>query len=421
MYRAVNVVKAGLLDLRSRLARVGIERWLAPLRTLRQMCGWRPARISLGEARCILVIRPDEIGDVILTSPFLRELRRAAPRAYITLLVKTECRELVEHCQYVDAVHGLNFGGGGGGARQRVRLCLSACELRWSRLPWRGYDLVLLPRRDVDWYNSELIGHLLAGRGALVVQRETIVKRSRRVPPEPRVVFEAHSCAQIEHEVLHPLRFLRWCGAADATDPRLELWLTEADRAFADAWLSQHLKRRAPLVVLHPSGGRSWLKQWPAANFRALLQQLKAEFSCDFLIVGGEGEGWITDEFASEVSERVVVAVGQFTLRRLSAVLMQAALFVGGDSGPMHLAAATGTSVIAVFGPTSQLRFRPWGVDCRVVSQRYACSPDVLGTFEDRCSTCLYPEPRCLTELSVTSVLAEARAILLAAPSLAAQ
>jgi ADP-heptose:LPS heptosyltransferase len=258
------------------------------------------------------------------------------------------------------------------------------------------------------------VGHLLAGRGALVVHRDGLVKHSSSyLPPNLPVVFEVYSAPQIEHEVLHPLRFLRWCGATDANESRLEVWLTDADRLFAHAWLDQHLMtRRAPLVVVHPSGGSSRLKQWPAANFRALLNQLMAETSCEFLIIGGKDEDWITSEFASEASERAVLAVGLFTLRQLCAVLEHARLFVGGDSGPMHLAAAAETPVLGIFGPTSELRFRPWGRHCRVASQRYACSPDVLGTFEDRCTACRFPEPRCLTELSVESVTAEVHAIL---------
>jgi heptosyltransferase III len=164
---------------------------------------------------------------------------------------------------------------------------------------------------------------------------------------------------------------------------------------------------------MHPSGGRSRLKQWPVTRFRALLDQLAAESLCDFLIVGGADEAWIMKEFAGKACERVAIAVGQFALRQLGAVLEQAKLFVGGDSGPMHLAAATGTPVIGIFGSTSELRFRPWGPHCRVVSQHYPCSPDASGTFEDRCSTCHFSEPRCLTELPVEAVLAEIRAVLL--------
>lgn len=393
------------------LARAQLACWAVPLRTLRQMSGLRPPVVPLGEAGNILVIRPDEIGDVVLTSPFLRELRRAAPSAHIALLVKTACRELVVHCPYVDAVHALNFAPDGSDG-YRVHLRWSAWRLRWSRVPRRGFDLVLLPRRDADWYDAEFVGHLLAGHGVLLVHRDRVVKNCSPSPPDPPFAFEPYSNPHIEHEVLHNLRFLRWCGVPGATDPRLEVWLTDTDRIFARSWLDRHLPCSAPLVVLHPSGGRSPLKQWPHEKFRALLIQLLTEKSCNFLVLGGKEENWIAKEFSCVVSQRTAIAVGEFTLRQLCAILEEAELFVGGDSGPMHLAAAVGTPVIAILGSTSEVRFRPWGSYSQVVSRRYACSPDSLATFENRCQLCRYPEPRCLTELSVESVLAEARALL---------
>lgn len=386
-------------------------RWAAPIRTLRQIFGWRPTRILLHEAEGILVIRPDEIGDVILTGPFLRELRQAAPRAHITLLVKIACRELVEHCPYVDAVHALNFGAVDDA--DRIRLYWAAFILRLSRLSWKGFDLVLLPRRGIDWYNSKLVGHLLAGRGAILVHRESLIKTSLLPPPDPQVNSECYSNPHIEHEVLHNLSFLQWCGDTDAMNARLELWISEADRQFARSWLRHHLPRRAQLVVMHPTGGSSRLKQWPIVNYRALLNNLLTETCFNFLIIGGSEEMWVRSEFARDVCKRVSLAVGELTLRQLSGVLQEAVLFIGGDSGPMHLAAAAGTTVIAVFGPTSELRFHPWGSHCNVVSQHYACSPDKRATFEGRCETCCFPEPRCLTELSVESLLSKVRSVLL--------
>jgi ADP-heptose:LPS heptosyltransferase len=92
--------------------------------------------------------------------------------------------------------------------------------------------------------------------------------------------------------------------------------------------------------------------------------------------------------------------------------LEKAALFVGGDSGPAHLAAASGTAVVGLLGPTSTIRFRPWGGHCRVASLSYPCSPDVVRTYRDRCWSCPFTEPRCLTELPVETVLDECHAAL---------
>jgi ADP-heptose:LPS heptosyltransferase len=393
-----------------RLLRVlaAFAHWGAPLRTLRQLFGWRPAAIPLAEAKRILVIRPDEIGDAVLTGPFLRELRHAAPNATIALIVKMVCRELVEYCPYVDAVYGLDFTPGGSDGH-RLRLCLAA-----RRLP-QGYDIVLLPRCDVDWYDSQLVGHLLAGRGALVVHRDTFVQRSFKIPNDPPIATIIHFNSKIEHEAVRPLRFLCQCGAEISADDRLEVWPNEDDRNCA-LLLVRQIAGDKPLMVLHPSGGNSPLKRWPSHHYHALLDWVEKETPCKVLIVGGKDESWIAREFSSQSSKRIILAPGILTLRQLSAVFERAVLFVGGDSGPMHLAAAAGAPTIGIFGPTSEVRYGPLGTGSAIISQRYACSPDALGTFIDRCSKCIYAEPRCLTELPVELVIAKIQHILARAP-----
>jgi heptosyltransferase-2 len=324
--------------------------------------GRRPKRVPLAQARRILVVRPDEIGDVILTSPFFRELRRAAPEAHIVALVKSACFELVEHCPYVNEAQVLDFR-----LDVSLRVRADALLMRFSRGCWRGFDLVLLPRWDHDYYDSELIAHLLAGRGAVVVHRDRIVSRDNW--PEPPFAVEAYCSPQVEHEAIHPLRMLKWCGTRGAEDVRLEIWLTERDRTFARGWLANRFPAGSPIVVIHPSGGNSELKQWPLVRYVELINRLRQQHRFDFLVVGGPDESFITEAFAGEACDRVAVAPGAFTLRQLAAVLERAQLFVGGDSGPMHLAAAVQTPiVIGVFGPTSERRFGPWGRDCRIVS-----------------------------------------------------
>lgn len=387
-------------------------RWMAPFRTLRQVLGLIPARMPIAKAHSILVIRPDAIGDVVLTSPFLRELRLGAPDAHITILVKYACRELVDYCPYVDEVHTLPFKHAGT-QWDHLRLRWSALLLRWRLLPWRGYDLVLLPRRGADMYHSEMVGHLLAGHGALLVHREMRIKNSRPPPPDPPVAFYAFSNPQVEHEVLHNLHFLAWCLGADSSDSHLEIWCSDADRAFARVYLSNALPYSSPLIVVHPSGGNSPLKHWANERFCTVVRYLTSEMACRVLIIGGADESWISTEFATAAADQsTALAVGDLTLRQLSAVLETASLFIGGDSGPMHIAAAAGIPVLAVFGPTSEVRFHPWGAKSHVVSLRYACSPDVLGTFEDRCRLCRFPEPLCLTELPTPLVISTVREIL---------
>jgi len=374
--------------------------WLAPWRMLRQVLRGPIPALPLTAAQEILVIRPDTLGDMVMMGPFLRALRTAAPRAKITLLVRNECLALFEHCPYIEKVHSLAFNK----SQAYFESFPDAWRLR-KLLPDAGFDLVMLPRRGPDWCNAEFVGHLLAGRGALMVHREKTVRSSTAVSTPRWIPCQIFSNSHIEHEVLHNLRFLGWCGAAGEDDARLEIWPSAADRTAARDWLAARFPRGKRLVVMHPSGGRSPLKQWPVENFREVLRLLVLETDDDFLIMGGDDESWITREFTGLASARIHISIGELSLPQLGAVLEAAGLFIGGDSGPMHLAAAAGTRVLGIFGPTSLVRFHPFGGRCKVATLNYHCSPDVLKTYEDRCAVCRFDHPLCLWELKPDMVV----------------
>ena len=315
----------------------------------------------LAEAHRILVIRPDEIGDVVLTTPFLRALRQAAPRAHITLLVKTACRELVEHCAFVDSVLALNFDYRGWDG-DRVRLFLCSLRLRLSRGTWRGFDLVLLPRRSADFYRAELVAHLLAGRGAVLLHRERPGLFTGPAPRDARISFQSYSNPEVEHDVVHDLRFARWCGAGRAFDARLELSLTASDREFARTVL----KDGGRYVALAPGAGHP-LRCWPVERFSAIATWLRDQQGMTPVLLGKRGD----PQFAGAMN-----FIGRTTLRQAAAVFERCELFVGNDSGLKHIAAAMGVPVVEISGfrrggaanhANSPSRFHAWGVQHCVV------------------------------------------------------
>lgn len=380
--------------------------WGAPRRAWRLRSGAPPHRPALADAERILVIRPDELGDLVLSTAFLRELRRAAPAAGITLLVKSANAELAALCPYVDAVASLGFDPNWS-PQQQCRLWREALRLSWRREFRRGFDLVLLPRRDADWARAEMVAHYLAGRGAVLAHRESAIQNTQRPPPQPELADACFSNPiPDEYEATHNLSFLRWLGASPVSD-RLELWFSEPERAAAEAWLARRGLAPGNFIVLHPSGGRSTLKQWPRARFAELHAALLRETSKSALVIGGPDETWIAAAFPA--TSRTQTSVGELSPRQLAAVLSHAALFVGGDSGPLHIAAAAGAPVVGVFGSTSIARFAPRGARAHVVSLRYACSPDTLRTFENRCQRCRFDSPLCLHELPTSAVLKACR------------
>ena len=338
-----------------------IAHWTSPIRALRNACGWRPARIPLVGAKYILVVRPDEIGDVVLTIPFLRELRRAAPEAKIALIVKPACYELVEHCPYVDTVQVLKFRSGGD-RHYRLLLVFAAWRLRWNKFARWKFDLILLPRRSSDSYGSDLVGHVFAGSGALIVHREQQGSFPAVLSKDRSLASSIYSNPEIEHEVMHNLHFLRWCGTSNISAPALELWVTATDRRFAADVLHGH---RGWVAFATGAGDRA--RQWPIERFSEIAKWLQDSSGLTPVLLGAAGD----PEFDGGLN-----LIGRTSLRQAAAVVEQCVLYVGNDSGLMHMAAAMGVPVVEISGfrigsnpnhYNSPDRFSPFGVPHRIV------------------------------------------------------
>jgi lipopolysaccharide heptosyltransferase II len=156
-----------------------------------------------------------------------------------------------------------------------------------------------------------------------------------------------------------------------------------------------------PIVVIHP-GSPGHLKCWPAERYAQLANQLLKEYSVRVVLVGDKGEMQVAQSIMSAIDGRATDLSGRTTLGQLAAVLQRAALFVGNDSGPMHLAAACGTMVIGLFGPTSPQRFGPYGDRCMALRMETDCSP----CMRDTCRRSGY---RCIDRISVNDVIAAIR------------
>jgi heptosyltransferase-2 len=175
---------------------------------------------------------------------------------------------------------------------------------------------------------------------------------------------------------------------------------------------------RRPLVALHPgSGSYSVARRWPLQRWVELAQSLHTEYDADVVLIGGPDDRDATAQCATLLDDAPWVRrlPAELRLRELATVLTTCDLLVGNDSLPAHLAAAAGTPVIAVFGPSNDRAWAPLpsheGAFVAVVRHNLPCSPcfyvgHSLGTPQG-CGGC-----PCLTELPTDEVLARARVAL---------
>ena len=156
-------------------------------------------------------------------------------------------------------------------------------------------------------------------------------------------------------------------------------------------------------MVLHPAA-RWRTKLWETGRWRALAAALLAE-GAGVLLTGGDADGALAAEIGAGLDPAPLSLVGRLSLKELAAVLGGSDLMVSVDSGPMHMAAAMGTPVVALFGPTDPRRTGPLGAGS-VLQRPLPCSP----CLQRRCR--IADVHRCMRDLGVAEVLTAVRALL---------
>lgn len=349
----------------------------------------------------ILLVRLRLIGDVVFTTPAIRALRRHYPDARISYIVEEEAAPVVRHNPHLDDVIVATS------PRARGRLRADLALIR--RLRRARYDLAIDfhggPRSSlITWASGapSRIGYDVVGRSWMYT---TVV-------PRPRALRPRHS-VESQWDVLLPLGI---------TPPDPETDPTEMpDDPVAGAAVARRLAGAGvgsanPLVVIHVSAGNPF-RRWPAGSFVDVICRLvSADPSRRVILTSGPSDAGAASAIADDARARLspqireaVLRCGEFDLAELRALIGRASLYIGGDSGPLHVAGTTGVPVVGLYGPTLPVRSQPYRgpsfiseaadageLPCRPCNQR-TCAP---GDF------------RCLTGISAESVAAAAERII---------
>lgn len=372
----------------------------------------RMPRVRLPATARVLVVRAAGIGDLLLAVPALRALRAALPRATLDVLVTPGAAELLATSPLVD--HVLTFDKAQWDyaqdwlrAPRHLRPLLRLCR----SLRAGHYDaLLVLHHQTLRFGRLKYRAMLVVARPALAVGLE-----NGRAPFFDVSVLDDGFGAR--HEAAYALDL---AAAALGIHPPPLTGATLADLGWDDLAVPQR-ETHPPLVVLHPgSGGYSLARRWPVARFAAVARTLHAEFGARIAVVGGADDQAVTRELSRllDAPAWLDVQPDGASLRQTAGLLSRASLFIGNDSLPMHLAAAAGAPVVAIFGPSNHRAWAPLpaagGGEVVIVRRDLTCSPcfyrgHSLGTPEG------CPPRPCLTELDIPIVLRHARALLSAA------
>jgi heptosyltransferase-2 len=326
----------------------------------------QPSEFSVQDSRNILVVRLDTIGDLVLTSPFLRELRLSNPNAWITMVVDPRFVNLVELCPHVNEV--LTFDPLFMGRTGRLPIPFRALRFARAYLWPRKFDFALLPRWGSDVSYAASVAYF-SRAACRVGYSENVSALKQRLNRDFDGLFtRTLDDRKPKHEVERNLDFLRAVGGTPYDD-RLELWLGEEDREHALKALASRGVRHSDLVIGMAPGAGHPKRLWPIDRFIELGRFLAREFGARLLLVGGPHDRDTVSRLTEALGASAVSVSGEMTLRQTAALLTQTRLMVSNDSGPMHLAAAAGAAVLEISchpaggdpgHENSPVRFHPW-------------------------------------------------------------
>ena len=360
-------------------------------------------KFELSQVKKVLVVRLDEIGDVVMTTPFLRELRRNIPDAWITLVVKPQVYNLVALCPHVNEVLVYDW---------RVSRYLGPLQRHWralrlaKRYLWSShFQLAIVPRWDVDNYHGTFIVYLSGAPWRVGYSENVNAQKARLNRGFDRLLTNVLQTGRNpKHEVERSLDIIHFLGG-QVDDKHLEVWPGKEDEIYATQVLGDQGGEPGDLLIALAPGAGSAKRMWPIVRFAELGAWLRNVYRARLLVVGGPGEEQLGEELKRMLGGCVVNVVGRTTLRQTAALLKSCQLFVGNDAGPMHIAAAVGIATIGLschpesgspWSVNSPLRFRPWGKGHIVIQPKEPASP-----CTDEC-TANYPH--CILGITVEQV-----------------
>ncbi|MBU0494773.1 MAG: glycosyltransferase family 9 protein [Chloroflexi bacterium] len=325
----------------------------------------------LDDAPRILVIRPDHLGDLLLSTPALHALRDAVPGAHITALVGLWGRDILARNPHVDEVLTCTFPWFD---RQPRTSPLAPYRLLWQQardLRGRGFDAALNLRPDFWW------GAALAYLARIPVRVGYDLPMCRPFLTTRLPLAGAHHDAahDVAHDVGRNLALVAaLTGASVDSDPArwpLAYAPTDEERV----WAAAALPGPDWVAVSPGAGGRC--KQWTADGWAQVIDALVERRGGRVALVGGQADVELCAAIAAQTHEPPLALAGQTTLGQLAALFGRCRLVLGADSGPLNLAVARAVPTVHLFGPADVAQFRPWGPAERhaVVQADLPCVP----------------------------------------------
>src|ERR1019366_5069700 len=321
----------------------------------------------------ILLVRLGALGDIVHAIPVAAALRHAFPGSRIDWLVSAKHREILDLVPVIDRRLAINDRGGAGAG---TPMLAAIAELRRSH-----YDVAL----DLQGLLKSAVLARMSGATRVVGFSSSYLRE-----PLARAFYtDVHEPAGVPHVVFQNLSLLEAIGLTVVTP---EFPIERAESAVANAMAAQTQGRYA---LVNP--GAAWPnKRWPPSRFGAVAAALRERHGLMSVVPWGPGEETIAQELVASSGGAAILSPPT-SIADLVALARGAALMISGDTGPTHIAAAVGTPIVGLFGPTRPARNGPWSAAGVAVTRDAICE----GHHLRRCRRATM----CLMDIEIAEVL----------------
>ena len=316
----------------------------------------------------ILVIRLDKIGDVVWVSPVFTNLRKHFPDASITVIVGSWAKPLIEHNPYIDRIITYDIW-----SYSPVKKTLSFINRIGIlyKLIKEKYDLILNLRTSLGFL---MLGVLTRG------------------------IFIGKGYGHGVEAALYPLRKL---GINDISE-ELSLFVGKSDDEFGIRFLEENgVQTNGMPIAIHPGAG--WVgRQWDPDKFAVVADELSNKYETSIILFGSPDDVSLATRIANKMKTKPIMAAGKTNLMQMASILKRCALFIGHDTGPMHIAVALKIPVVVLWGAAPLEDAHPWTNPSmyKIIKKNVDCSP----CLEIECKNGY----KCIQDICISEVISSA-------------
>jgi heptosyltransferase II len=340
----------------------------------------------------ILVRATNWVGDAIMALPALRAVRKKFADAHIAIVARPYVADIYRGQGVCDELIAYDPRGTekGFGGREALASRLRAGKFDAALLLQNAFDAAWLAWRAGI---PERIGYARDGRGILLT-KSIAVPKAGEIPA---------------HEQFYYLELVRRAGWMERVEGEREISLAvsreardRAEQKLIEAGVRPRTGGAGTLRVAIGAGASyGSAKCWLPERFAEVANRLMGESEAEIILFGTPGETAVSEAIVAGMKRKPIDLTGKTAIAELPALLSRCQLFIGNDSGAMHVASAVGLPVVAIFGPTDPFGTAPVTPRCTIVQEKPYCSP----CFLRRCPT----DHRCMTKVTAESVTAAAR------------